>query len=256
MIHAGNFSVIRDPFTFIVNSNNTGTSNSNQFTIPVNSGSNYNIKTSDGYEANSLTGNHTITFPSGAGIHTVEISGRFTGFYFFNGGDKLKLTNITKWGIYGVGSTGQNVAFTGCSNMIITATDPTQFRGITQMPSMFNGTSLVTQIPYIDVSNATVSSAFNAFCVNSGLTTFLPNYFDNCPATDFSNSFRNNKIDVQGVDNILTSINTARLAGVQISGRDKIIGLSLGTNATPSAAGKLIVDALRADGWTVELNGY
>jgi len=40
------------------------------------------------------------------------------------------------------------------------------------------------------------------------------------------------------------------------TGTTKVIGLNAGTNATPSATGQAATDALRADGWTVNLNGY
>jgi len=40
------------------------------------------------------------------------------------------------------------------------------------------------------------------------------------------------------------------------TGTTKVIGLNLGTNATPSATGQAATDALRANGWAVNLNGY
>ena len=104
----------------------------------------------------------------------------------------------------------------------------------------------------IDTSNGTT---FQSAWRDNNLTTWLPNYFDTCVGTNFDLAWTNNAIDQIGVDNILVSINTARLAGVQ-TGTTKIIGLNLGTNATPSATGQAATDALRANGWTVNLNGY
>ena len=110
----------------------------------------------------------------------------------------------------------------------------------------------LTSFPLIDTSNGTT---FQSAWRDNNLTTWLPNYFDTCVGTNFDLAWTNNAIDQIGVDNILVSINTARLAGVQ-TGTTKIIGLNLGTNATPSATGQAATDALRANGWTVNLNGY
>jgi hypothetical protein len=78
--------------------------------------------------------------------------------------------------------------------------------------------------------------------------------FDTCPATNFTNCWLNNALDETGVDNILVSINKAREDG--FSGPNGTLTISGGTNATPGAAGQAAADALRADGWTVTLNGY
>ena len=107
-------------FEFSVKTDNTGTSNNDQFTIPINAGTfNYDISTDGGYSATGVTGAHTITFSSGAGTYNVVITGTFPGMKFSNGGDKLKILTIDNFGIYGVGSTSQRFAFTGCSNLVV-----------------------------------------------------------------------------------------------------------------------------------------
>ena len=110
----------------------------------------------------------------------------------------------------------------------------------------------LTSFPKLNMDNST---NFLGAWLNNNLTTWLPNYFDTCVGTNFTNAWLNNAIDQTGVDNILVSINTARLAGVQ-TGTTKVIGLNGGTNATPSATGQAATDALRADVWIVNLNGY
>jgi len=110
----------------------------------------------------------------------------------------------------------------------------------------------LTSFPRLNMDNG---SDFDQAWRDNNLTTWLPNYFNTCVGTDFSRAWESNAIDQTGVDNILVSINTARLAGVQ-TGTTKVIGLNGGTNATPSATGQAATDALRADGWTVNLNGY
>ena len=86
------------------------------FTIPVGSGANYNVLDwGDGNSDSNLTGNATHTYATD-GIYQIEISGTFPGFYFNNGGDKLKIKSIDQWGA--VGWIGNQInAFKGCSNL-------------------------------------------------------------------------------------------------------------------------------------------
>jgi hypothetical protein len=109
----------------------------------------------------------------------------------------------------------------------------------------------LTSFPLIDTSSAT---NMRETWRNNNLQTWPVNMFDTCPATNFLQCWENNALDQQGVDNILVSINKARVDG--FSGSDGVLGINLGTNATPGAAGQAAADALRGDGWTVTLNGY
>jgi hypothetical protein len=109
----------------------------------------------------------------------------------------------------------------------------------------------LASFPLINTSSGT---SFQRTWRNNSLQTWAANMFDTCPATDFTDCWLNNALDQTGVDNILVSINKARVDG--FSGSDGVLGISGGTNATPGAAGQAAADALRADGWTVTLNGY
>ena len=109
----------------------------------------------------------------------------------------------------------------------------------------------LTSFPLIDTSSGT--NFTNAWLSNK-LQTWPANMFDTCPATNFANCWNINALDQTGVDNILVSINKARVDG--FSGSNGTLGIDGGTNATPGAAGQAAADALRADGWTVNLNGY
>ena len=65
-VGAGSSPAIPDvpKFMFSVNSAGVGTSNNDQFTIPVGAGTFlYDVSTDDGYSATGITGAHTITFP-------------------------------------------------------------------------------------------------------------------------------------------------------------------------------------------------
>lgn len=155
-------------FIMVIQSDNAGISNPDQFTIPTTgTGYNYDVATSDGYLATGLTGDHTITFPTGAGTHEVYIIGQFPQCFFNNGGDNLKLIDITNWGIYGKGSTSQASAFFGCSNLTGSATDVPDFSGVTSMNNMFRScTNFNGEIANWDVSSITSMNSMFRDCTN------------------------------------------------------------------------------------------
>lgn len=115
------------------------------FTIPTTSDESYlyNIYTSDGYTATGITGDHTITFPTGAGIHEVTINGVFPRMYFNNTGDKLKITKVNSWGDVSY-STNQNNAFYGCSNLTSLGSDIEWINTVTTCQSSFRNNNLTT----------------------------------------------------------------------------------------------------------------
>jgi surface protein len=133
-------SSVNEAFEFTVKTDNTGTSASNQFTIPITSSTPYNISTSDGQSITGATGATTLTFPS-AGTYTVSITESCEGWRFNNGGDKLKLLDISNWGVY---KNTISQAFFGATNMTCTAVDEpinehTAIEGCFRNCSNFNG---------------------------------------------------------------------------------------------------------------------
>ena len=265
-----NFSTgfdIFDPktFTFKVQSGNTGTSNNDQFTITVGAGDfQYNILTEDGYSATGLTGDNTITFPSGEGEHTVKITGVFPAFDFTDAIDNLKITDISNFGIYGIGSTNQEEAFNNNENLTISAEDTGNFgnvidftqawygcESLISFPSIdtgkgedFVGTwracSALTSFPLLDVSSATTFNSAWSYC--NSLISFPKKYFDNCTATDFTEAFRNTNLSSISIDNILRSLDTAG----QINGTFDQSG-----GQAPSAVGLAAKTSLETKGWTI-----
>ncbi len=123
-------------FVTVWKTDNTGTSASNQITIPV-SGSyiNYNVNWGDGNTSTGLIGSATHTYAA-AGTYTVRISGSFPGIYFNNGGDRYKLLAVTQWGSAIQWETFLR-AFYGCSNMDVSATDTPRLAGVTNIAYMF-----------------------------------------------------------------------------------------------------------------------
>lgn len=81
-------------------------------------------------------GNITHVYAT-TGIKTVKITGTFPRIYFNNGGDKLKLLTIEKWGKGAWAS--MEGAFYGCANLIGNYTDVPNISSVTNMANMLRG---------------------------------------------------------------------------------------------------------------------
>ena len=198
-------------FEFSVNTAESGTSNDDQFTITVGSGTFlYDLTTSDGHSETGLTGNHTITFSS-SGIYSISISGQFPAFRFNGGNDGEKMATLDNFGIYGGGSTSHSNAFRGCDNMILNATDSGNFGSATNFEKFLFASYITgTSFPLIDTSSAT--SFDNAFR-RTRIANFPANLFDNCTAINFDKAFLDTILSEQSIDNILVSLDAAGQSG-------------------------------------------
>ena len=152
-------------FKFSVKTDNSGTSGTNQFTIPTTgSGYNYTVVTSE-QNLTGQTGDVTLTW-STPGTYDVEISGDFPRIYFNCSGDKLKMINIERWG--SIAWSSFNFAFFGCENLDITATDSPDLSLVTDMSVSFNACTDLTNsngsISNWDVSNVTNMGTMFAVC--------------------------------------------------------------------------------------------
>ena len=165
-----------EPFITTWQSDNPGTSNDNQITIPTEgSGYDYDVyweevgnASNNGDELNN-TGDLTITLPS-AGTYRVEISGDFPRIYFNNRGDKEKIIDIEQWGE--IEWTTMNSAFNGASNLTYSATDAPDLSGVTSLARMFRGATVFNgDIGGWDLSNVTSISNmfFNASAFNQDI---------------------------------------------------------------------------------------
>jgi surface protein len=130
--------IIQPEFIMLVKTDNAGTSASDQFTIPTTGGGyNYDVDWGDGTTSTGVTGNITHTFIGGAGNYIVKISGAFPRIFFNAGGDRRKLLEIQNWG--NIAWTSMAYAFSGCTQMDVTATDVPDLSSCTDMRTMFNG---------------------------------------------------------------------------------------------------------------------
>jgi len=155
------FSPPATDFLIKVKTDNMGPSSNTQFTIPTTGGGyNYNVDCdNDGSnDATGQTGDYTCNYGA-AGTYTIRISGTFPRIYFndpglLNASDSEKLLSVDQWG------TGQwssmNMAFAGCENMTITASDVPDLSNVTDMEGMFyQAESMNANINNWVVSNVT-----------------------------------------------------------------------------------------------------
>jgi surface protein len=168
-------------FAFTAKTDNTGVSTSTQFLLPLTTSTGLNIVVDWGDATTSTITSYTDpavthTYPS-AGTYSISITGTLPGFQFNGAGDKLKILNISNWGVLDITT---NRAFTGCTNLTCTATDAptitttdlsftfincTNFNGnignwdvstVTNMSSMFqNATAFDQNLGSWDVANVT-----------------------------------------------------------------------------------------------------
>ena len=126
-------------FVFWVKSDNTGTSNNNQFSMPFTGTYTGNIDWGDGTNDDYVNESSPIlhTFAGGAGTYTVKIDSTIAPF-FDNVGDKNKQGTVINWGDCVI----KDEAFYGCVNFNFTATDIPAL-GVSQLRSFSGCSSLV-----------------------------------------------------------------------------------------------------------------
>jgi surface protein len=196
---------VRAPFTSTWKTDNTGTSTDTQITLPLVSTGTYDFVanwgdgTSDtitAYDQAEVT--HTY---STAGTYTVKIYGTIEGWQFDDGGDKLKLTNISQFGNLDITT---DAAFYGCSNMTITATDAPDISS-TSLLNMFRDCSSITTLP--SLGNFDTSQVTNMYCMFYGCSSFNQSVsnFDTSQVTNMGYMFFGCSSFNQSVSNFDTS---------------------------------------------------
>jgi surface protein len=191
------------PFIIEVDSTESGTSNNDQFQFTGAVGD-YDVVAKQNNTVvatfNDLSGQQTITLPS-SGVYVLEIKAKevngFNRIAFVNGGDKLKITDIKQWGDV-VWSSFAN-AFSGCSNMLITATDIPNLSSVTSMRLMFFNTILANpDVSNWDVSNVTdMDGMFNSASIANPDTS----NWNTSSLNSMSSMFRNASIANPDVSN-------------------------------------------------------
>jgi surface protein len=133
-----------NPNAFIIEVDTTkiGISNSDQFQF-TNAFGDYDVVAKQGgvivQTFNNLSDEETITFSDGSGTYVIEVTPKETNGFnriaFNSIGDKLKIIDIKQWGT--VVWSSFDIAFSGCENMLVTATDIPNLSSVTNMRRMF-----------------------------------------------------------------------------------------------------------------------
>jgi len=144
-------------FIIRVKTDNAGTSNNDQVTLPLTG--TYPIDWGDGTTETLTTvagvSDPTHTYAS-AGEYDIKIGVGLTRILFNNVGDKDKLIEIKNWG--DIAWSSMDGAFFGCTNLIISATDIPNLSNISSLFLTFRNCGSLVEIPIIenwDVSNIT-----------------------------------------------------------------------------------------------------
>ena len=122
---------------------NSGTSDLTSITIPTfGSGYNYDVDwDNDGvFDELGITGSVTHDFGT-AGTYTIQIRGTFPRIRFSNSHNRKKILSIEQWGT--ISWISMNRAFSGCTNLIINATDTPNLSGVQDSSFMFSGASSI-----------------------------------------------------------------------------------------------------------------
>ena len=203
------------PFTFTVDTTQSGVSASDQFKLPlVNDGNTLDalVDWGDGTSDTITTYNQAETLHTYAsgGTYTIAISGDISGWRFGNLGDKLKMSEIQKWGVLNI---SDNAGFYGCTNMTCSATDSpiitytslflyfgncSNFNGaigswdvssVTSMSNMFNNATSFNQ----DIGNWDVSSVTSMYRMLYNASSFNQDIgnWDVSNVSDMGEMFRN-----------------------------------------------------------------
>lgn len=145
-----------DDFVTTWKTDNPGTSNDNQITIPVHPSSTYNYNidwNNDGIiDEYGITGSVTHTYNE-PGTYTIRISGNFPRIYFKDAFDKEKIVSIDQWGTQAWTSMGD--AFKMCYYLRGNAIDVPDLSNLTDMSFMLSNTSFNQNINNWNTSNVT-----------------------------------------------------------------------------------------------------
>jgi len=171
-----------DLFIIQVQTDNTGTSADDQFTLPWIG--TYDVDWGDGNIDTGVTNTQTHTYSS-AGTYDVSVTATSGRIFFANGGDKNKLLDVKQWGSCVWASMTR--AFYGCGVMQISATDAPNLSNCTSFSWAFRScTSLNPNIDHWDVS--TITNFEKTFVLARNFNSPL-NSWNVSSATNMSNMF-------------------------------------------------------------------
>jgi surface protein len=175
-------------FVFGIDTANTsaGSSTSTQFKLPLTTSTGLNAVVDWGDSTtdtitifNAAEATHTY---ASSGTYTISITGTLPGFRFNDAGDKLKIINISSWGVLNITTVA---VFKGCTNLTCSATDAPTITN-TNLSSTFEScTNFNGNIGNWDVSAVTnIGSMFkSATAFNNGGSSSIGNWNTSLVAT-------------------------------------------------------------------------
>ncbi len=181
-----------NPFISTWDTRNTsgGSSNSSQIKLPLYNGGDYDFIVDWGDSTIDIITVYnqaeiTHTYDS-EGIYEIQIKGICKGWKFENLGDKLKITDISRWGCLNIGIEGRN--FNGCNNLTVSAIDSLVLTESTSLEYAFESCQALTAL---NISNTEyITSLAYAFYSCYDLSTINLSEWDVNNCTNFSNAFR------------------------------------------------------------------
>lgn len=209
-------------FAFNVKTNNSGTSNDDQFTLPLGNSFNSTITASvdwgDGNTdlisaSNQAEVTHTY---SAEGTYTIKMTPTekntvgIKGFRFNDGGDDQKMERVENWGELNFDGSAM---FLGCANLSCTAPDIPNFT-VANVGTSFGDCDALTSIDATrwDLSGQTQINLMFSGC--DVLSDFDPSGWDVSNITNMKAAFRNcQSVDFSMADWNLSSINASN--GIQ-----------------------------------------
>ncbi|MRX64046.1 BspA family leucine-rich repeat surface protein [Maribacter luteus] len=236
---------------------NPGSSDDNQISIPTFPGEtyNYSVEWGDGTMETNITGDITHTYAE-PGTYQVSITGMFPRIYFdgeldsddegfiiVGHDDNDKLLSVDQWGT-NIWSSMEK-AFFGCENLIIKAIDVPNLLEVENMSNMFNYCKSITNNPsmkFWDVSNVTNMSnlfaearSFNQDISdwNMASVTSIAGMFNQAVSFD-------QNLGTWDVSNITTMDNLLYGTGLSSDNYDKTL---IGWNNLPALQKDIIVNA-------------
>jgi len=208
---------------------NPGTSEDNQITLPLESTGTYDFVAywGDGTFDEITAYNDaavTHTYPA-AGTYTVRIIGEINGWRFNNTGDKSKIIDISQWGDLLIGNSGGY--FYGCDSLNVTATDVLDVSSVTTFAYAFRYCSSLTTLDVSSWDVSSVTTFSNAFRGCSSLTTLDVSNWDVSSVTSFNSAFRYcsslTTLDVSSWQIPLVADMTNMLTGVEIDNYSTVL---------------------------------
>jgi len=231
-----------DAYRILIKTDNLGTSNDNQFTLP--GVGTYDVDWGDGSTSTGATGTTTKTYTS-SGIYVIQVSGSLTAITFNNGGDRRKLLQIQNWGTIAWNTLAN--AYYGCENLTSIRDTSHVFGSVTSAANAFRGCSGLTTHPALVLS--AVENFSSAWQDCTSLTTLAAGQGTNMGAmTNGASCFTGTTLNPESYSRLLVEIEAA-------NSNNTVTFAGGGGIYNPMAASVARADLIADHTWTITDGG-